>query len=98
MSSVNFVFLILIICFLDFFCDIVSIFMYRNTMIFYVYILSHVKSERPRFSRGFPILATGFFSLVFHPGFFEFIMDGHKSCTFSLIHVVIIGIKVVGGF
>ena len=70
MSSVNFVFFILIICILDFFCDIVSIFMYLNTMILYVYILSHVKSERPRFSRGFPSLATSFSSLGFHPGFF----------------------------
>ena len=62
----------------------VSIFMYLNTTILYVilYILSHVKSERPRFSRGFPILATGFFSLVFHPGFSEFIMGGHKSVLF----------------
>ena len=64
MSSVNFVFLILILRILDFFCDFVSIFMYLNTTILYVilYILSHVKSERPRFYRGFPILATGFFS------------------------------------
>ena len=73
--------------------------MYLNKMIIYVYILSHVKSERPRFSRGFPNLATRFFSLVFHPVFFsEFIRDGHKSCTFSPIHVVIICLKVVRGF
>ena len=70
MSSVKFVFLILIICILDFFCDIVSIIMYLNTMVRYVYILSHIKSERPRFSRGVPNLAIEFFSLAFHPQFF----------------------------
>ena len=89
-----------------FFCDILldafwifsvtlSVYSCLNTMILYVFILSNAESERPRFSRGFPNLATGFFSLVFHPGFSEFIMDGHENRTFSLIRV---GIKVVGDF
>ena len=67
-------------------------------MILYVCILSHIKSERPRFSRGFPNLAEGFFSLVFNPGFSEFIMgvnfvfpifDSMHSVTLSVYSCIL---------
>ena len=47
-------------------------------MILYVCILSHIKSERPRFSRGNPNLAKGIFSLVFNPVFFFWVYNGRK--------------------
>ena len=69
-----FFFFFSVFVFIHFGFYIVSIFMYINMMILYAYILSHVKSERPRVSRGFPNLAKhakGFFSLVVNPSFSE---------------------------